>query len=82
MIIQVAVLLVEQPRQVACEFGCAPRRWLCGGQDHSIQGSDLTDEQGPLTRDATPWFDVYTLVKVINVETKDGLAHPRHRFGD
>ncbi len=47
-----------------------------GGQDHSIHGSDLTDEQGPLTRDATPWFDVYTLIKVLNVDTKEMVARP------
>lgn len=32
-------------------------------------------------RDAIPWFDVYTLVKVLNVETKDGFARSRHRLG-
>ncbi len=48
------------------------------GQDHSIHGSDFTDEQGSLRRDATPWFDVYTLVKVLNVDTKVGFIPPRY----
>lgn len=62
--------------KVACEFGCALWLMACRGQDHSIQGCDFTDEQGSLMREAIPWFDVYTLVKVLNVDTKEMVARP------
>lgn len=76
------MLLSEQLLAVACEFGCALWLKVCREQDHSIQGFVFTDEQGSLTRGAIPWFDVYTLIEVLNVETKEGLAHPRHQLGN